>query len=61
MTDSCLLDLIYVTLACEDVNSKLVDFVTVAEVDAEKCLDDSLVEILKFCQNFDNTDVWLGI
>ena len=32
LTDSCLVDLIYVTLACEDTNSKLVDIVT-ANVD----------------------------
>ena len=36
------------TLACpcEDVNSKLDEVVTVADVDAEKCVDDSLVHIL---------------
>ena len=35
------------TLACpcEDVNSKLDELVTVADVDAEKCVDDSLVQI----------------
>ena len=35
LTDSCLVNLIYVTLACEDANSKLVEVVTVANVDAE--------------------------
>ena len=35
------------TLACEDVDSKLVDVVTVADVDAEKRVDGSLVQILK--------------
>ena len=30
------------TLACEDVNSKLVEVVTVADVDAEKYVDDIL-------------------
>ena len=37
------------TLACpcEDVNSKLDEVVTVADVDAEKCVDDSLVQIWK--------------
>ena len=35
------------TLACEDVNSKLVEVVTVADVDAEKRVDDSLVQIWK--------------
>ena len=34
-------------LACEGANSKLVDVVTVAEVDAEKRVDDSLVQIWK--------------
>ena len=35
LTNSCLVDLIDVTLAYEDANSNLVD-VTVADVDAEK-------------------------
>ena len=33
------------TLACEDANSKLVEVVTVADVDAYKRVDDSLVQI----------------
>ena len=33
LTNCCLVDLIDVTLACEDANSKLVDVVTVADVD----------------------------
>ena len=33
LTHSCLVNLIDVTLACEDSNSKLVDVVTVAEDD----------------------------
>ena len=36
-----------VTLAFEDANSKLLDVVSVAEVDAKERVDDSLVEILK--------------
>ena len=43
LTDCCLVNLIDVTLACEDANSKLVEVVTVADVDAEKCVDDILV------------------
>ena len=35
------------TLACEDANSKLVYVVTVADVFAEKRIDDSLVQIWK--------------
>ena len=35
------------TLAFEDANSKLLDVVNVADVDAEERVDDSLVEILK--------------
>ena len=36
------------TLACEDANSKLVEAVTVANVDSEKkIVDDSLVQIWK--------------
>ena len=33
LTNSCLVNLIDVTLACEDANSKLVDVVTVADED----------------------------
>ena len=47
VTDSCLIDLTDVTLAFEDANSKFLDVVTVADVDAEERVDDSLVEILK--------------
>ena len=52
LTHSCLVNLIDVTLACEDVNSKLVEVVTVADVDAKKCVDDILVQNwkLKFGQ-----------
>ena len=35
LTNCCLVDLIDVTLACEDANSKLVELVTVANVDDE--------------------------
>ena len=35
------------TLACEDANSKLVDVVSVADDDAEKRIDGSLVQIWK--------------
>ena len=35
------------TLACEDGNSKLVEVVSVADVDAEKRVDGSLVQIWK--------------
>jgi len=38
-------DLIVVTLACEEANSKLVEVVTVA--DAEKCVDHSFMQIWK--------------
>ena len=51
LTDS-LTDLIDVTLACEDANSKLVEVVTVADVDGEDCDGNSLSQIwkLKFGQ-----------
>ena len=41
------------TLACKDSNSKLVEVVTVADADAEKRVDYSLVQIwkLKFGQS----------
>ena len=35
LTHSCLVDLIDVTLACEDANSKLAEVVTVANIDDE--------------------------
>ena len=35
LTDCCLVNLIDVTLAFEDANSKLVEVVTVADVDSE--------------------------
>ena len=47
LTHSCLVNLIDVTLACEDGNSKLVEVVTVVEVDNEKRVDNSLVQIWK--------------
>ena len=34
-------------MACEDVNSKLVEVVTVADVDVKKHVDNSLVQIWK--------------
>ena len=46
LTNCRLVDLIDVTMACEDANSKLVELFTVADdVDAEKHVDDSLVPI----------------
>ena len=35
------------TLACEDANSKLVEVVTVADVDAEDNVGNSLLQILE--------------
>ena len=50
LTDSCLVNLIDVTLACEDANSKLVvvvniasEVVTVADVDAEDHVGNNLL------------------
>ena len=45
LTHSFLVDLTEVTLAFEDANSKLLDVVSVADVDALECDDESLVEI----------------
>ena len=47
LTHCCLENLIDVTLACEVDNSKLVEVVTVAHVDDEKRVDNSLVQIWK--------------
>ena len=43
LTHSCLVNLIDVTMACEDGNSKLVEVVTVADVDAEDHVGNSLL------------------
>ena len=42
-----LIDLIDVTLTFEDANSKLLDVVSVADIDALECEDYSFVEIMK--------------
>ena len=49
LTNSCLVDLIAVTHGCEDVNSKLVEVVTVTEsdVDDEDRVGNSLLQIWK--------------
>ena len=47
LTNCCLVDLIDMTLACEDANSKLVDVVTFADVDAEDNVGNSLLQIWK--------------
>ena len=43
----CLIDLIDVTLTFEDANSKLLDVVSVADINALECEDYRLVEIMK--------------
>ena len=47
LTDSRLVNLIGVTLAYEDANSKLVEVVTVADVDSEDHVGNSLLQIWK--------------
>ena len=44
VTNSRLVNLIDVTLACEDAYSKLVEVFTVADINAEKRAHDSLVQ-----------------
>ena len=44
LPNCCLVNLIDVTLACEDGNSKLVEVVIVTHVDDEKGADHSLVK-----------------
>ena len=56
------------TLACEDANSKVVEVVTVADVDDEKHFDDSCMQIwrlklgreAKFCSDFEHK-VWSSV
>ena len=43
--NSCLVDLIYVTLLCEDANSKLADVVTAVDIDDEDHVSNSLMQI----------------
>ena len=45
LTNCCLVNLIDVTLACEDANSKLAEAVPVADVDAEDHVGNSLLQI----------------
>ena len=45
LTDCCLVNLIDVTLACEDAYSKLVEVVSVAHNDAEDHVGNSLLQI----------------
>ena len=47
LTHCRLANFIDVTLACEDGNSKLVEVVTVADVDDKDCIGNSLLQILK--------------
>ena len=47
LTNSCLVNLIDVTLACEDANSKLVEVVTAADIDDEDRVANSLLQIWK--------------
>ena len=47
LTHSCLVNLIDVTLACEDAFSKLVEVVTVADVSDEDRVGNSLLQIWK--------------
>jgi len=54
LTDCRLVNLIDVTLACEDANSKLVEVVTVADVDSEDHVGNSLLQIWEL--TFDPSD-----
>ena len=47
LTNSCLVDLIDVTMACGYANSKLVEIVTFADVDDEDRVGNSLLQIWK--------------
>ena len=52
LTNCCLVDFIDVTLACEDANSKLVEVVTIDDVDDEDRVGNNLLQIwtLRFGQ-----------
>ena len=65
VTHSLTHSLLFSKLDCEDANSKLVEFVTVADVDDEKRFDDSFMQFwklkfghkAKFCSDFEHK-VW---
>ena len=60
LTHCCLVNLIGVTLACEDANSKLVDVITVADenrVGKNLLQISKLVKKLAFCSDFEHK-VW---
>ena len=65
LTHSCLVNLIDVTLACEDAYSKLVDVVTVDDTSDEDRVGNSVLQIwklslvikLNFCSDFEHK-VW---
>ena len=48
LTNSCLVNFIDVTLACKDANLKLVEVVTVADVDDENRVGNSLLQVWTF-------------
>ena len=53
LTNCPLVNLINLTLACEDTNSKLVEIVTLADVDTEDHVGNSLlIWELEFVQHF---------
>ena len=53
LTDCCLVKLIDVTLACKYAKSKLVEIVTIADVDTEDHVGNSLlIWELEFVQHF---------
>ena len=68
LTHSCLVNLIGVTLACEDTHSKLVELVTVADISGEDRVGNNLLQIWKlrlvikqnFCSDFQHK-VWSGV
>ena len=48
------------TLACEDGNSQLVEVVAVVDIDDEKCVGNSLLQILKLKIKKLNFSYWMG-
>ena len=57
LTHSCLVYLTDVTLAPEDANSKLLDVISVADIDAQERVDDSLVGFLKLKFGWDSVKI----
>ena len=61
LTDSCLVNLINVSLACEDGNSKLVEVVTVVDIDDEDRVGNSLLLQIRMLRFGHKAKLWFRL